>query len=72
MPVANINPTELLGKAKVLALDLIGKAEAYLEGLIGVDINAEFLILCGLGVVALVAIGWLSVLAWRKLFPGYL
>ena len=65
------NFTEILGKTKGFALDLIDKAEAYLEGLIGVDINGEFLILCGLGLVALVTFICLIGPAFRKLFPGY-
>ena len=63
--------TEILGNAKGFALDLVGKAEAYLEGLIGVDINGDFLILCGLGLVALITFICLIGPAFRKLFPGY-
>ena len=64
----NINPDEILNQAKSGAWELIQKAEAYLEGLIGIDINADFLILCGVGVVTLGLFIWLAVLCWRKTF----
>ena len=55
-----------------MGLEQIGKAEAYLEKLIGVDINAEFLLLCGIGAVTLLITLWLAVLAVKKFVPKYI
>ena len=62
----------LLEQVKSMGLEQIGKAEAYLEKLIGVDINAEFLLLCGLGAVTLLITLWLAVLAVKKFIPKYI
>jgi hypothetical protein len=62
----------LLEQVKSMGFEQIGKAEAYLEKLIGVDINGEFLLLCGLGAVILLITLWLAVLAVKKFIPKYI
>jgi hypothetical protein len=67
----NINPGELVEQAKSCAWGLIQQAEAYLEGVIGTDINGEFLGLCGLGLVVLVLTIALGRSVIDKIFFNY-
>ena len=67
----NVNPGEIVEQAKSGAWGLIQQAEAYLEGVIGTDINGEFLGLCGLGLVVLVVAGVLGRFVIDKIFFNY-
>ena len=67
----NINPGDLVEQAKSGAWGLIQQAEAYLEGVIGTDINGEFLGLCGLGLVVFVLAVVLGRAVIDKIFFNY-
>lgn len=68
----SINPVEILTKSKNAIWDLIKWVEAYLEGHMGIDINAEFLWLCLLCLVVLGGIILLAIPVFKKLFPSYI
>ena len=67
----NVNPGELVEQAKSGAWGLIQQTEAYLEGVIGTDINGEFLGLCGLGLVVLGLCIFLGRFVIDKIFFNY-
>ena len=67
----NVNPGEIVEQAKAGAWGLIQQAEAYLEGVIGTDINGEFLGLCGLGLVVLGLCIFLGRFVIDKIFFNY-
>ena len=67
----NVNVGELVEQAKSGAWGLIQQAEAYLEGVIGTDINGEFLGLCGLGVLVFAVTIILGRFVIDKIFFNY-
>ena len=68
----NVNPTEILTQSKNGIWDLIKWVEAYLEGLMRIDINAEFLWFCVLCLVVIVGTILLAIPVFKKIFPSYI